>query len=463
MNAKGNGMTLLPTTHVAVIEVGKRSRPNWLSCKIGCQIQFDTSGLESYCFSNWKPVIYDAFLIAAAVDFCDRYVKRPSLGWGREFEVKLPVHDPDRWSGQVSEKLAAALAVLTGDRWIFEFRHRDSVVSTPSQRNLEIPNTMSAILPFSEGLDSRITSALVEHQRGLKLIRVRLGSSNARRARNPKEKQPFVVVPYKVKPVGPYRFKENSARSRGFKFSILCGIAAYLSDVHEIVVPESGQGALGPALVPVGHSYEDYRNHPFFTAKMEEFFSMLFQHKVHFIFPRLWYTKGETLKEYADLTSDPWSDTRSCWQQSGQVSVNGRRRQCGICAACMLRRMSVHAAGLTESPETYVWENLSAQTFEEGAAAGFTSITKALREYAIAGSLHLDHLAALSSSPLHAGVVQRTARQIAPVLGHAPQDVEEKLCRLLHQHNLEWWNFIESLGADSFIAKWIPRRGNDAH
>ena len=48
--------------------------------------------------------------------------------------------------------------------------------------------------------------------------------------------------------------------------------------------------------------------------------------------------------------------------------------------------------------ETYVWENLSALTASSaGPRHRFRSrkITKALREYAIAGTLHLDHLAQL--------------------------------------------------------------------
>ncbi len=38
-------------------------------------------------------------------------------------------------------------------------------------------------------------------------------------------------------------------------------------------------------------------------------------------------------------------------QSARQVSVNGHKRQCGICAACMLRRQSVHASDLSEVKE----------------------------------------------------------------------------------------------------------------
>jgi hypothetical protein len=79
---------------------------------------------------------------------------------------------------------------------------------------------------------------------------------------------------------------------------MIAGIAAYLADVKTIIIPESGQGALGPPLVPVVQAYPDYRNHPRFTERMEKLFSVLLNHTVSYTFPRLWFTKGETLKEF---------------------------------------------------------------------------------------------------------------------------------------------------------------------
>lgn len=440
-------------TRVAVREEGRRSRRGWRDCKIGRDIKFDTTGLESYCYSNWKPVIFDTLLLAAAIDFCDRIKKRPAHGWGREFDLLIPVDDPDRWSGKVSESLIEVLTFLTGDRWHINFHRRKSPVSLPYQRNFEMPNPSAAILPFSDGLDSLAVSALIQNLPGTSLLHVRLGSGMRNGTHVTEASQPFATVPYAVRQ-GDYRFYEPSARSRGFKFMLLSGVAAYLTKASEIVIPESGQGALGPVLVPVGHAYPDYRNHPRFAEKMAEFLTILLGHKIHFSFPRIWYTKGETLKEYAELPAHGWVDTRSCWQQSRQVSINGHRRQCGICAACMLRRMSVHAAGLTERPETYIWEDLSAENFEEGAALGFTLMTPAFREYAVAGTLHLDHLATLVDSPKRAKSVRREAIQIAPALRLSSQESETKLCRMLGRHTREWESFVKSLGTNSFVAKW---------
>jgi hypothetical protein len=190
---------------------------------------------------------------------------------------------------------------------------------------------------------------------------------------------------------------------------------------------------------------------------METLLATLFGHKVRFEFPRLWFTKGETLSEYLrSHGTEEWSKTRSCWQDNRHSSVDGKRRQCGICAACMLRRLSVHAAGLTEKRETYVWENLKASTFEEGAAPGLKKIDKAQREYAIAGTLHLDHLANLNAA-IHAPNIRLNAAQLAKALGVTEETARSKLDGLLDRHGNEWRAYVTSLGSKSFVKRWTGR------
>jgi hypothetical protein len=122
----------------------------------------------------------------------------------------------------------------------------------------------------------------------------------------------------------------------------------------------------------------------------------------------------------------------------------------------MLRRLSVHAVGQVEAEDTYVWENLSADTFARGASPDFDrgKITRAMEEYAIAGTLHLDHLAGLLGSPANAPRVGLEAFQLGQSLGLPPSTVKEKLDRLLTQHQSEWESFMASLGPTSFVAKW---------
>jgi hypothetical protein len=446
-----------PSIGVDVVESGGRKQRGWLHCQIGANVEFDTARLETYCFANWEPMIYDAMLVAAAVEFADRSKARPALKWDRQIELRIPVHDPDRWNQRVQHALHDALDFLTGDRWSITFYPRSRPADQPRQGLLDLPEGLSAVIPFSDGLDSRIVADLMARHMGAKLIRVRLGSKTSDATSPAGRTYPFTSIPYHVRASG-RDFRESSARSRGFKFALISGLAAYLGKAGQVIVPESGQGALGPALVTVGQAYEDYRSHPLFTDRMEKFLAALFGHQVRFQFPRLWHTKGETLGKFLNECEDSsrWSGTWSCWQQTRQVSVDKKKRQCGICAACMLRRMSVHTAGKSESKSTYVWENLSATTFYRGAATAFAEkkITKKMRDYAIAGSLHLDHLAGLPASPANRSQLDLHSFQLGRSLGLPEQEVREKIDRLLGQHGNEWKGFVHSLGPSSFVAQW---------
>jgi 7-cyano-7-deazaguanine synthase in queuosine biosynthesis len=446
----------IPCTRIEVHESGTRIRAGWLPCKIGETLEFSTEELASYCFAKWEPVVFDALLVAAAVEFCDRSVKRATHCWARDFHVRIPAHDPSRWNnGQVSEALHEALSFLTGDKWLLEFVPRIHAQPEPLQSHFQLPNGSHAIIPFSDGMDSRAVAGLMSKTLGGSLVRVRLGSKRSDMESITRFGQPFASVPYRVHE-GNRRFAESSARSRGFKFATISGVTAYLSKAEQIIVPESGQGSLGPSLTPVGQAYEDYRNHPLFTDTMEKYLGALFHHQPRFEFPRLWNTKAETLKEFVDKCPDghTWEATWSCWQSARQASVDGHKRQCGICAACMLRRQSVHAAGLTERKENYIWENLNVPSFEKGAAKGFHSITRAFREYAIAGTLHLDHLAAIRSSAAGRSALALCAFQLSRSRRLPEEDVKAKLDRLLDQHEHEWAAFMKSLGKQSFLAAW---------
>jgi 7-cyano-7-deazaguanine synthase in queuosine biosynthesis len=356
--------------------------------------------------------------------------------------------------------LVDALNFLTGDRWELAFYPRRRSAAVPQQGLLSLDRAVEAVIPFSNGLDSRAVAGLLSRSINGGLVRVRLGSRLADAENLARERHAFTAVPFDVT-ADKGVFVESTVRSRGFKFALVSGIAAYLAGAHEVIVPESGQGALGPSLVTVGQAYEDYRSHPLFTGRMEKFLEALLGHRLRYVFPRIWQTKGETLREFvAVCPDDSLASTWSCWQSQRQVSVDGRKRQCGVCAACMLRRMSIHAAGLTESPERYVWERLTTRAFEDGAEPSFrkkNKITGALREYAIAGALHLDHLAALADSPVHEVALSVAAFHVGGALGLTPADTRSRLDRLLRQHRDEWEAFMLSLGPDSFVADWAMR------
>jgi 7-cyano-7-deazaguanine synthase in queuosine biosynthesis len=439
----------VPVRAIDVISSGYARRGR-LAFNMGKHFKFSTEALESYAFARWEPLIYDAMVVAASIEYADRNFARPKLGWRRSYTMRIPVLEPARWlDSAVLDALQDVASFLTGDDWAFEFIQRKGTTPRPPQDCFQFNTTTNAVIAYSDGMDSRAVAGLMTQRLGSELVRVRVGSKVGGRPA-PGEPLPFAAVPYRVKASG-----ETSARSRGFKFALIAGVAAYLADASEIVLPESGQGIFGPVLVTSSAQiYPDYRNHPFFTARMERFLTAFFKKPVRFIFPRIWSTKGETLKAYAALSgNDDWRETRSCWQNARHCSLDGSLMQCGVCAACMLRRMSIHAAGLRNDDAAYVYSDLHAETFEGSMQNGFQVRGRALYEYAIAGTQYLDHMADLIR-PIHRSVLHRHAVLVGRELDMPVAETEARLVDLLERHSAEWASFLRDKGARSFLRQW---------
>lgn len=450
---------------VDVIEDGGSAKRGWIPCVIGRHFQFGHRAMASYFLSEWRPVLFDLFVVVAAVEFCDRLQRRSQNIWGRAFSLCIPVHDSKHWnSDAVRMSLLDSLRFLTGDKWDIEFKERINAEIQPVAQQQLIPLQLGAkaVIPFSDGLDSKSVSALYERDLGNGLVRVRVGKGRTKGERDELFGKYFTSIPYRIDRRG-IRFSESSSRARGFKFSCISGAAASLSKAGEVIIPESGQGIVGPALLVVGQGYPDYRNHPAFLRRVERFMGALLGTKHTYVFPRIWNTKGETIEAFirvGEPSRKALAETRSCWMDNRMASVDGRRRQCGICAACLLRRMSLHYARSPDLPDNYILSNLASETLAGGvdSRCDIDKVSKFMSEYAIAGVLHLEHLSSIRSSEYGQGEIVMFARSLADSMNMKIADVTVKLNRLIDQHAIEWRSFVGSLGDKSFILQLIRDR-----
>ena len=434
---------------VDAIDFGLSPRAGACSAVLGQHLKLSTDDLASYFFSGWKPDLADLLVVAAAIEFCDFLIRRPAWGWSRAFDVRVAVHSPALWNRpDAVAALTEAVGFLTGDLWRFSFVERASPMDRPKEMPLDLGGGIEAVIPYSNGLDSRAVAIL--SGAGSKLVRVRLGSAPADEKAYSAANIPFKAVPFKVR-LPHSRRRESSARSRGFKFAAITAIAANLSGATSVIVTESGQGALGPTLAVSGQGYPDYRVHPAFMMRMQRLIQSLYGGTVSFAFPRIWSTKGQTLQAAAELAgAAKLAKTRSCWQQARQVGYDGRLRQCGVCAACMLRRMSMHAAGLPEEEDAYLYSDRAADLQSAG-PIGFAPPTSAMQHYAVAGILHLDHLAEMSGSMIHQPALRRAGQQAAAALNMGSNEAVGGIDRLLSRHAEEWRAYRRSLPAHSFV------------
>lgn len=140
----------LPGLLVDVHEAGGRARAGRISCEIDTNLIFKTHNLAAYFFAKWEPVVFDLMLLAASVEFCDRIQRRPALGWGRAFDLRLPVHDPDVWNQKaVSDALHEALELLTGDQWKVTFIKRKKPAAEPAQELFYLETGAEAVIPLA--------------------------------------------------------------------------------------------------------------------------------------------------------------------------------------------------------------------------------------------------------------------------------------------------------------------------
>lgn len=447
----------IPEKSIDVVESGQQAVENCLRVELDRNITFNIGKLESFALECGEPLIHDAIIVAASVEYADRVVRRFQGGWVRRLSLRIPVSDHILWSSSdVTNALHEAIEFLTGDYWDITFKKLRKPVRPKQQFPLKLKMPVDSVIAFSEGMDSHSVVGIMgsdgDKRDKLALTRVESGNSSRSRRRNGQEC--FIPVTYSVRLHGGN--KESSFRSRGFRFGMISAIASYLTNARQIIVPESGQGIFGPALIPPGHMYPDYRSHPLFTKRMEDFLHVLFQKSFRFDFPRIWDTKGETLCEFVNLSErkDTWRDTRSCWKTNQWSSINGRYRQCGTCAACMLRRMSVHAAGFTEQIDTYICKDVKAPTLKAALDPKFSKFNRAFREYAIAGVLSMDNLSELTDEEF-SGLVERHAMFLGPALNISTDEAEKKLVRLLNRHAKEWREYVNSLGSESYVRKLV--------
>ncbi len=199
----------------------------------------------------------DAAFAAADVNA----IARDCLGLGSATSSQAPLRKTGIDDGvPLSCALQNALQCLTSDRWRINFVQRRKYFA-PRLQNLDLPSSC-VVMPFSDGLDSHMVAALLRREHGDSLVPVRLESkSSGGTRRRTARARVFASMPWRVS-YGDTGSVEPSARSRGFTFALLSGIAAFLCKSRRIALPESGQGALGPPLVPVGQAHADLRSHP---------------------------------------------------------------------------------------------------------------------------------------------------------------------------------------------------------
>ena len=304
-------------------------------------------------------VAMDLLSIAMAVTAADTFVLRPDApdGWGRSFDIALPLANPAPWDA-VRPALEATLRFLSSDTWHFEFvaggpapppnsviRNRNRVVDL---------SKADCVSLFSGGLDSAI-GALDLLGQGRRPLLV----SHASRGDAYKQDAVARLLPAMCERMSVNTYPtwagpdDDSMRTRSFQFLALGVLAAEAiakygrSTRTELLVCENGLIALNPPLTPrrMG-SHSTRTTHPYFLQTFQEIIKSVGL-PVSIANPYRHYTKAEMALRHAEQPSfrSLASTTVSCgkWKR--------RNQQCGRCVPCLIRRASLHAAGVADDTE----------------------------------------------------------------------------------------------------------------
>ncbi|HRI91030.1 MAG TPA: hypothetical protein PLS93_05170 [Accumulibacter sp.] len=423
--------------------------------------RIDASHLQRYCFTSHDEALEDLTAVLSAVRTADRSVVRHhTTGWARDLVVHAQVGDLRLWrSPEVTRALAETLGFLTADRWSFVFTHRKARKGEPRQDHLvEPPQQPRVFMPYSNGLDSfaiakelRAASAALE----LVLVNVR-GKDKPTKWSNLGRKKTldFHTVEVAAYAEEPHR-AELTFRSRPFLYDLLAGYGAAIAQPARVVIPENGQGSLGGSLVPLGAEAPHRSCHPGFTSRLANLIRVITKVDVQFDHPALFLTKGQVLAGLAhrDTNVAQWlAAHRSCSYDARHSSSGKKVMHCGVCGNCILRRVSVRWAGVTDTTD-YRAMDLGATSFEKSFLVGEPRNVKANRDLALNSVRSMQRLSDLAANP-RAVRVEAEVAALTRGLNEPIKNIREKMEVFLVQHRKEWESFLASCGRKSWVAEF---------
>lgn len=309
--------------------------------------------------------VMDFLTIAMAVTAADTFVLRKDTanGWCRSFFITLPLCEPDIWQAN-KVHLEQILHFLSGDIWQFDFQENGRFPPQPYSQNgrtrlVDLRNKDSVCL-FSGGLDSAIgaidllewgySPVLVSHSYKGDKLRQQMIVEKFNQSRYANQFSQFNAIAQPHLNNG--RTTEITMRTRSLNFLAFAIVSAYaLQEVVQkeidIFVPENGVISINAPLTPrrIG-TLSTRTTHPYFIQELQKLFTAV---NIPFALknPYQFKTKGQMIKECANLRllKQIIPDTVSCshWKRKNQ--------QCGVCVPCLIRRASLHHAGITNDAE----------------------------------------------------------------------------------------------------------------
>jgi 7-cyano-7-deazaguanine synthase in queuosine biosynthesis len=325
--------------------------------------------------------MHDMLRIAAAVYVADRLVMRDrkrSGTWSRTISCSVEVRQPGFWSDvSVHDTVNEAVSYVSGDEWYFDFVNDVS----PNEHRLQQMISESFDVPpvvslYSGGLDSAagmarrlqggingpVIPVVVRHRPDI----VRKTNEQLRLLKREFHAQLYpVCMPMSMKsPKKLSASEETSQRARSFLFVAVGGVVAWAARSSAVEIYESGIGAINaPLLAGTEGSQATRSTHPKFLKLMSRLLGLAAEHQIDVVLPYIHLTKGEVAKSLAAGTLPELARlTVSCAHYPIRKDKGVGVKSCGICPACIFRRVALHSVGIEELGNGYEYDLLNPQS-----------------------------------------------------------------------------------------------------
>ncbi len=430
----------------------------------GRDFRLDYRSISESLLLQMTPATEDLLRIAATVYFIDRLVKRdrrsgPS-SWARQIACSIEVREPEFWNdSSVHNLVEQCVGFVSGDEWSFQFLPDRCAKPRRSRRLFSacdlfdsppVASLYSGGLDSAAGLACRLSSGVCKPY--LPIV-VRHRSDIARNATLQLRQlsdyfgvnlNPVVPVMSMIPPKQLVGHEELSQRARGFLFVSVGGVIAGTTGANELELYESGIGAVNaPLLAGMEGSQATRGTHPKFLNLMSQLLERVLGRRIHVTLPYVESTKGEVVKHLTDEALQKVAlQTVSCAHFPVRLEKGEQCRSCGVCPACIFRRVALNTAGIHEDRSRYQHDLLDSRTSQLG--------PKKLR-YLFAYLRQVDSLSELGEGHLPQMIARHLRNTGLVQLGGPLPSYTE----LYQRYRSEWYGFIDTARANG--CRWATR------
>ncbi len=263
------------------------------------------------------------------------------LAWARDIEAHLPVRDPDFWNG-IATRLQDLFGEFTSDRLRLHFVADVNPVGAPRQHSTPF-SSHDCVALVSGGVDSFVGAAqllddgreplAISHTAAGAIVQAQVAVEKVLSERLPTFERVGLTA---RKDGNAFPEPEKSQRSRSFLFLATALAVAAVSEVDDVYINENGPMAIHlPMTAARVGSLSTHTASPAILERVEQLARDVLQRPLAIKNNLLPLTKPEVVQQGISLgLSDSLPTTVSCW------SIGRTRKHCGVCAPCLIRKIS---------------------------------------------------------------------------------------------------------------------------